>query len=63
MLAGDTRWPDEVIDETVEITLEPELRLKLANRAGVNNGSSTEEIIALLSTGSTTSHRGPLSLL
>jgi len=48
MMTGDTRWPDEVIDGQVEISLDPELRLRLVNIAGINKRSISEEIVAML---------------
>jgi len=48
MMAGDTRWPDEVIDGMVEVILEPGLRLRLVNSGCTNNRSLAEEIGAVL---------------
>ncbi|WP_426169652.1 tyrosine-type recombinase/integrase [Sandarakinorhabdus sp. DWP1-3-1] len=59
MMAGDTRWPDQVIDATVEITLEPELRQRLTTCAGMNKRSLSEEVIALLDLHLDESGRGP----
>jgi integrase len=50
MLAGDARWPDELVDGSVEISLAPALRLKLIVLAATNNQSLADQIAALLET-------------
>lgn len=50
MMSGDARWPDELVDSSVEISLVPELRVKLTSLATLNNQSLADQITALLST-------------